>query len=126
MSHTPERLTSSSRSGPESEYVATSVVDHSDASTFSPNDGEARSRDARKPDTYCPGSTIPTLENSSYPSKGADSGYVSAGDDAEDPDETAEYYDDLLQQFREEGPTLANHGDNTISMIKGQKEKWEE
>lgn len=125
MSHSHDRFTSSSRPGPEFEYVASSAGDHSDDSTFPSNDGEARSREGSKPDTYSPGSTIPDLKNGSGSSSGADSGYASAEDDAQDPDKTAEYYDGLLQQFREEGPTLANHGDNTADMIKCQKEKWE-
>ena len=50
----------------------------------------------------------------------ADSGYASV----EDPDERADFYDDLLERFRAEGPTLANHGDNTKKMIQEQEQKW--
>jgi len=49
-----------------------------------------------------------------------DSGYASL----EDPDETADFYGDMLETFREEGPTLANHGDNTKKMIQEQEQKW--
>jgi len=49
-----------------------------------------------------------------------DSGYASL----EDPDERADFYDDLLEKFRAEGPTLANHGDNTKKMIQEQEQKW--
>ena len=49
-----------------------------------------------------------------------DSGYASL----EDPDETADFYDDLLERFRTDGPTLANHGDKTTKMIQEQEQKW--
>jgi hypothetical protein len=49
-----------------------------------------------------------------------DSGYASL----EDLDERADFYDDLLERFRAEGPTLANHGDNTKKMIEEQEQKW--
>lgn len=49
-----------------------------------------------------------------------DSGYTSL----EDPDERADLYDDLLERFRAEGPTLANHGDNTKKMIQEQEQIW--
>jgi hypothetical protein len=50
-----------------------------------------------------------------------DSGYGSL---EEDPDERAEFYDDLLERFRAEGPTLANHGDNTKKITQEQEQKW--
>ncbi|KAK3939621.1 hypothetical protein QBC46DRAFT_342346 [Diplogelasinospora grovesii] len=50
---------------------------------------------------------------------GFDSGYHSL---EEDPDDKAEYYDELLERFQTEGPTLANHGDNTKQQ--DQEEKW--
>lgn len=49
-----------------------------------------------------------------------DSGYCSL----EDEDEEAKYYDDLLATFREQGPTLASHGENTRRMKEKQEEKW--
>ncbi|KAK3934110.1 hypothetical protein QBC46DRAFT_429032 [Diplogelasinospora grovesii] len=52
---------------------------------------------------------------------GFDSGYHSLD---EDPDDKAEYYDELLKRFQTEGPTLANHGDNTKQMEQDQEEKW--
>jgi len=62
------------------------------------------------------------LESDSDSDSDIDSGYASL----EDPDETADFYDDLLERFREEGPTLANHGDNTKKMIQEQEQKWRE
>ncbi len=53
---------------------------------------------------------------------GFDSGYHSLEDDSDDK---ADYYDELLEQFRAEGPTLANHGENTEKMEKEQEEKWD-
>ena len=50
-----------------------------------------------------------------------DSGYCSLG---EDVDDRAEYYDDLLERFRREGPTVANHGENTKVMEKDQEKIW--
>lgn len=50
-----------------------------------------------------------------------DSGYCSLEEDTE---EKAEYYDALLERFRTEGPTLANHGENTKRMEDEQVEKW--
>jgi len=54
------------------------------------------------------------------PDSDVDSGYASL----EDPDETADFYDDLLETFRAKGPTLANHGDKTTKMIQEQEQKW--
>ena len=62
------------------------------------------------------------LESDSDSDSDIDSGYASL----EDPDERADFYDDLLERFREEGPTLANHGDNTKKMIQEQEQKWRE
>ena len=50
-----------------------------------------------------------------------DSGYCSLDEDA---DERAEYYDDMLERFRKEGPTLANHGENTKRMETDQEAIW--
>ena len=50
-----------------------------------------------------------------------DSGYSSLDDD---PREPTGFYDDLLAKFEKEGPTLANHGNNTKKMIREQEEKW--
>ncbi|KAK3943401.1 hypothetical protein QBC46DRAFT_420865 [Diplogelasinospora grovesii] len=50
-----------------------------------------------------------------------DSGYCSLKEDADDK---AEYYNELLERFRAEGPTLANHGKNTKKMEKEQEKKW--
>jgi hypothetical protein len=50
-----------------------------------------------------------------------DSGYCSFSDAA---DESADFYDDLLARFREEGPTLVNHSENTRNMTKEQERKW--
>jgi len=54
----------------------------------------------------------------SDPDSEDDSGYCSLDEDA---DEKAEYYDDLLERFQAEGPTLANHRENTKKMEKDQK-----
>ncbi|RYO82759.1 hypothetical protein DL764_009563 [Monosporascus ibericus] len=51
----------------------------------------------------------------------ADSGY---GSIEQDLDDTADFYDDLLAKFEIEGPTLADHGDNTKKMIQEQEQKW--
>jgi hypothetical protein len=50
-----------------------------------------------------------------------DSGYGSL---EEDPNTRADFYDELLERFRVEGPTLANHCDNTKKMIQDQEQKW--
>ena len=50
-----------------------------------------------------------------------DSGYCS-----EDEDDNAEHWDTLLERFRAEGPTLANHGENTKKMEREQEKKWNE
>jgi hypothetical protein len=50
-----------------------------------------------------------------------DSGYCSL---EEDVDDRAEYYDDLLERFRREGPTVANHGKNTKAMETDQERIW--
>ncbi|KAJ0103733.1 hypothetical protein J7T55_000242 [Diaporthe amygdali] len=54
---------------------------------------------------------------------GFDSGY---GSQEEDTDEKARYYDELLQRFRAEDPTLADHSRNTVRMEEEQEAKWEE
>ncbi|KAJ0103794.1 hypothetical protein J7T55_004196, partial [Diaporthe amygdali] len=59
--------------------------------------------------------------NRNFP--GFDSGY---GSQEEDPDEKARYYDELLERFRAEGPTLADHSRNTVRMEEEQEAKWEE
>lgn len=55
----------------------------------------------------------PASDSDSDDDSDGDSGYGSL----EDPDERADFYDDLLESFRAEGPTLANHGDGTKKMI---------
>jgi hypothetical protein len=56
-------------------------------------------------------------------SSGFDSGY---GSSKEDADEKARYYDELLEQFRAEGPILAKHARNMMKMEEEQEAKWEE
>ena len=58
--------------------------------------------------------------NSNLESNG-DSGYCSL---EEDVDDRAEYYDDLLERFRREGSTVANHGENTKAMETNQERIW--
>ncbi|KAK3935512.1 hypothetical protein QBC46DRAFT_367527 [Diplogelasinospora grovesii] len=60
-------------------------------------------------------------ESSSDSDMDDDPGYCSLEEDADDK---AEYYDDLLARFRAEGPTLANHGENTKKMEEEQEGKW--
>lgn len=62
----------------------------------------------------------PELDFDFESDSGDHSGYASV----EDPDERADFYDDLLETFRAKGPTLANHGDNTKKMIQEQEQKW--
>ncbi|KAK3934987.1 hypothetical protein QBC46DRAFT_424370 [Diplogelasinospora grovesii] len=47
-----------------------------------------------------------------------DSGYGSLEEDSD------EFYDGLLERFRTEGPTLANHSENTKNMMHEQEQKW--
>lgn len=71
---------------------------------------------------------IPVLGDETDPSSDSDSdsdsdsGYCSL--EEEDDDEKAEYYDQLIERFRREGPTLANHGKNTTKMEEEQEVKW--
>lgn len=69
----------------------------------------------------------PESEPESDSDSDVDSGYGSASFSAdEDPDETAAFYDDLLDGFRKDGPTLADHGDDTKRMELAEEEKWNE
>lgn len=74
----------------------------------------------RPTDTYCDGSE-PGPKSEPDSDSDIDSGYGSL---EEDPDERAGFYNDLLGRFREGGPTLANHGDNTKNMTRKQELKW--
>ena len=59
----------------------------------------------------------PTSDSDSH----FDSGYGSHSDAV---DESADFYDDLLERFRAEGPTLANHSKGTRKMTQEQERKW--
>jgi hypothetical protein len=65
----------------------------------------------------------PGFDSDSDCDSDSDSDVDSAYASLEDPEETADFYDDLLERFRTDGPTLANHGDNTKKMIKEQEKK---
>lgn len=68
---------------------------------------------------YSPDSDASSETESDYNSD-VDSGYCSIEEDADD---RAEYYDDLLQKFRIDGPTMANHSKNTKNIIQKQEQK---
>jgi hypothetical protein len=50
-----------------------------------------------------------------------DSGYASA---EEDSNEVAEYYNGLIDHYEAEGPTMANHDENTKKMTYPEEERW--
>ncbi|PNH48832.1 hypothetical protein VD0002_g7342 [Verticillium dahliae] len=51
----------------------------------------------------------------------AESGYCSA---EENPDDEADYLRKLISQYAEEGPTMANHGENTKKMTRPELNRW--
>jgi hypothetical protein len=65
----------------------------------------------------------PGLDSNFYGDSGHNSALSSAD---EDPDETATFYDDLLEDFRNDRPTLANHGENTENIKLAEEKKWNE
>jgi len=73
------------------------------------------SRQRSSTDVFLSDHTCLGSESDSDSDSDHDSGYCSLDEDA---DERAEYYDDLLERFRKEGPSLANHGVNTTKMAK--------
>ena len=75
-----------------------------------------------KPNSADPSLGDLDIDKLSESEAGFDSGYHSLD---EDPDDKADYYDELLERFRADGPTLANHGENTEKMEKEQGEKWD-
>ena len=81
----------------------------------------ARPRRQRSSTNDLSGHTCSSSDSDSDSEDDDDSGYCSLDDDA---DGRAEYYDDLLERFRKEGPVLANHGDNTKKMETEQEGIW--
>lgn len=81
----------------------------------------ARPRQQRSSTDDLSGHTCSSSDSDSDSEDDDDSGYCSLDDDA---DGRAEYYDDLLERFRAEGPILANHGDNTKKMEAEQEGIW--
>ncbi|KAG7136321.1 hypothetical protein HYQ45_006093 [Verticillium longisporum] len=51
----------------------------------------------------------------------AESGYFSG---EENPDEVAGFYGSLIAQYAEEGPIMANHGENTKKMTRPEERRW--
>ncbi|CRK47268.1 hypothetical protein BN1723_007445, partial [Verticillium longisporum] len=51
----------------------------------------------------------------------AESGYFSG---EENPDEVAGFYGSLIAQYVEEGPIMANHGENTKKMTRPEERRW--
>jgi hypothetical protein len=53
-----------------------------------------------------------------------DSGYSSRSN--HEAETEARYYDQMMDKFEEEGPTLSNPGDSTLDMMQGEKRNWKE
>jgi hypothetical protein len=51
-----------------------------------------------------------------------DSGYGSRSN--HEAETEARYYDQMMDKFEEEGPTLSNPGDSTLDMMQGEKRNW--
>jgi len=111
---TDSRVGSTSDSEPEEEYG------QSRHPTASHTSRAARPRRQGSSDVSSDHTHSGSDSDSDSESKG-DSGYCSLEEDADD---RAEYYDDLLERFRREGPTVANHGRNTKAMETDQEKIW--
>ncbi|KAI5459500.1 hypothetical protein BGZ63DRAFT_448187 [Mariannaea sp. PMI_226] len=61
------------------------------------------------------------LDSGSSSDSDLDSGYASA---EEDPNEVAEYYNRLIDHYEAEGPTMANHDENTKKMTYPEEKRW--
>lgn len=53
----------------------------------------------------------------------AEAGYCSGEDNS---DREADFYCNLITQYEEEGPTMANHGENTKKMTGPEEKRWNE
>ena len=95
--------------------------DETDSSVCSMSDSEPEEYGQSRRLPAAPRASLAARPRRQRSSADGDSGYCSPDDDA---DERAEYYDDLLERFRADGPTLANHGKNTKKMETEQEEIW--
>ncbi|KAK0701564.1 hypothetical protein B0T26DRAFT_681697 [Lasiosphaeria miniovina] len=104
------------RSGQESGY-------ETDSSAGSTSDSESEEEYGQNPPRPAAPRMTQTVRSRqhSHSDSNNDSGYCSLNEDADDK---AQYYDDLLERFRADGPTLANHGENTQTMEEEQEKIW--
>jgi hypothetical protein len=54
-----------------------------------------------------------------------DSGYSSHSNHEVEAEAEARYYDQMMDKFEEEGPTLSDPGDGTLDMMRGEKRNWQ-
>ena len=110
----------SERWNTDSSFINSSGSEDSDSNWSERSSPLPRTRAVPSHRQYGPDSDASSASESDYDSD-FDSGYCSIEGDADD---RAEHYDDLLAKFRIDGPTLANHSNNTKNMIQKQEQKW--